>query len=90
MDTWQVTLRKQLHHGSSRFDLDVHFRCTEARVVLYGPSGAGKTQTLAVAVYEAVQAGQDDTANLLVLIVSVTCVVVLLVAGRLAGPRSRP
>ena len=50
----------------------------------------GKTQTLSVAVYEAVQAGQDDTANLLVLIVSVTCVVVLLVAGRLAGPRSRP
>ena len=48
----------------------------------------GKTQTLAVAVYEAVQAGQDDTANLLVLIVSLTCVAVLLVAGRLAGPRS--
>jgi molybdate transport system permease protein len=48
----------------------------------------GKTQTLSVAVYEAVQAGQDDTANLLVLIVSVTCVVVLLLAGRLAGPRS--
>jgi len=48
----------------------------------------GKTQTLSVAVYEAVQAGQDDTANLLVLIVSVTCVVVLLAAGRLAGPRS--
>ncbi|WP_423596927.1 molybdate ABC transporter permease subunit [Roseateles sp. MS654] len=50
----------------------------------------GKTQTLSVAVYEAVQAGQDDTANLLVLIVSVTCVVVLLAAGRLAGPRSVP
>jgi molybdate transport system permease protein len=48
----------------------------------------GKTQTLSVAVYEAVQAGQDDTANLLVLIVSLTCVAVLLVAGRLAGPRS--
>ncbi|WP_377158645.1 molybdate ABC transporter permease subunit [Roseateles sp. UC29_93] len=48
----------------------------------------GKTQTLSVAVYEAVQAGQDDTANLLVLIVSLTCVVVLLAAGRLAGPRS--
>jgi molybdate transport system permease protein len=48
----------------------------------------GKTQTLSVAVYEAVQAGQDDTANLLVLIVSLTCIVVLLTAGRLAGPRS--
>ena len=48
----------------------------------------GNTQTLSIAVYEAVQAGQDDTANLLVLIVSLTCVAVLLVAGRLAGPRS--
>jgi molybdate transport system ATP-binding protein len=46
MDTWHVALRKRLHHGSSRFDLDVHFRCAEARVVLYGPSGAGKTQAL--------------------------------------------
>ncbi|MFT4174094.1 MAG: molybdate ABC transporter permease subunit [Rhodocyclaceae bacterium] len=44
----------------------------------------GRTQTLSIAVYEAVQAGQDDVANLLVLIVSVTCVVVLLSAGRLA------
>ncbi|QGZ42048.1 molybdate transport system permease protein [Pseudoduganella flava] len=47
----------------------------------------GKTQTLSIAVYEAVQAGQDDTANLLVLVTSVTCVVVLLLAGRLAPPR---
>ncbi len=47
----------------------------------------GKTQTLSVAVYEAVQAGQDDTANLLVLITSATCVTVLLLAGRLARPR---
>ncbi|MDH0862915.1 molybdate ABC transporter permease subunit [Mitsuaria sp. GD03876] len=50
----------------------------------------GKTQTLSVAVYEAVQAGQDDTANLLVLIVSLTCIVVLLAAGRLAGPKAAP
>ena len=44
----------------------------------------GKTQTLSVAVYEAVQAGQDDTANLLVIITSLTCMAVLLLAGRLA------
>ena len=44
----------------------------------------GKTQTLSVAVYEAVQAGQDDTANLLVIITSLTCMTVLLLAGRLA------
>lgn len=47
----------------------------------------GKTQTLSIAVYEAVQAGQDDLANLLVLITSATCVVVLLLAGRLAPAR---
>ena len=43
----------------------------------------GKTQTLSVAIYEAVQAGQDDSANLLVLITSLTCVAVLLTASRL-------
>lgn len=47
----------------------------------------GKTQTLSIAVYEAVQAGQDDTANLLVLITSVVCVVVLLTAGHFAPGR---
>ena len=47
----------------------------------------GKTQTLSIAVYEAVQAGQDAVANKLVLITSVVCVVVLLGAGRLAPGR---
>ncbi|MFV8823124.1 molybdate ABC transporter permease subunit [Thauera sp. WH-2] len=47
----------------------------------------GKTQTLSVAVYEAVQAGQDGAANLLVLITSVVCIAVLLGAGRLAPGR---
>ncbi|MBA3597087.1 MAG: molybdate ABC transporter permease subunit [Methylibium sp.] len=47
----------------------------------------GKTQTLSIAVYEAVQAGRDDVANFLVLVVSVTCVAVLLAAGRLAPGR---
>ena len=44
----------------------------------------GQTQTLSIAVYEAVQAGQDDVATLLVLITSLSCVLVLLAAGRLA------
>ncbi len=44
----------------------------------------GRTQTLSVAVYEAVQAGQDDTANFLVVLTSITCIVVLLAAGRLS------
>jgi molybdate transport system permease protein len=48
----------------------------------------GKTQTLSVAVYEAVQAGQDDAANVLVLITSVVCVAILLAAGRLSPRRA--
>lgn len=47
----------------------------------------GRTQTLSVAVYEAVQAGQDDVANMLVLIVSTTCIAMLLAAGRLVPGR---
>ncbi len=47
----------------------------------------GKTQTLSIAVYEAVQAGQDDVANMLVIVTSVVCIVVLLAAGRLAPGR---
>jgi molybdate transport system permease protein len=47
----------------------------------------GKTQTLSIAVYEAVQAGQDDTANLLVAVTSVTCVAVLVLANKLTPGR---
>ncbi|WP_348756212.1 molybdate ABC transporter permease subunit [uncultured Aquincola sp.] len=47
----------------------------------------GKTQTLSIAVYEAVQAGQDDVANFLVGVTSLTCIAVLLAAGRLAPGR---
>ena len=43
---WEISLRKQLRHGASRFELDVHFASDAQRVVLHGPSGAGKTQTL--------------------------------------------
>jgi len=48
----------------------------------------GRTQTLSIAVYEAVQAGQDDIANTLVLITSAVCIAVLLTAGRLAPGRA--
>lgn len=50
----------------------------------------GRTQTLSVAIYEAVQAGDDDTANLLVLVTSVTCVVLLVIAGRLVPSTRQP
>ncbi len=49
----------------------------------------GRTQTLSIAVYEAVQAGQDDTAQTLVLITSVVCIVVLMSANRLMPARGR-
>jgi molybdate transport system permease protein len=49
----------------------------------------GKTQTLSIAVYEAVQAGRDDTANLLVLITSLTCIIVLVAANRLTPQRAQ-
>lgn len=44
----------------------------------------GKTQTLSISVYEAVQAGQDDLANTLVLIISTVCIVLLLGITKLA------
>jgi molybdate transport system permease protein len=47
----------------------------------------GKTQTLSIAVYEAVQAGQDDSANFLVAVTSIVCIAVLLSAGRLVPGR---
>lgn len=49
----------------------------------------GKTQTLSIAIYEAVQAGQDDVANQLVVITSLLCVSLLLLAGYLAPASHR-
>ena len=48
---------------------------------------AGQTQTLSIAVYEAVQAGQDATAHFLVAVTSLVCVAVLLTAGWLVPGR---
>jgi molybdate transport system permease protein len=45
----------------------------------------GKTQTLSLAVYSAVQAGQDSLANVLVMVVSVACILILVTTGKLAG-----
>jgi molybdate transport system permease protein len=49
----------------------------------------GKTQTLSLAVYDAVQAGHDALANTLVIVISVICIVVLVGAGHLLDPRPR-
>jgi len=43
----------------------------------------GKTQTLSLAIYEAVQAGQNHLANGLVLLTSIVCLAILVVAGKL-------
>lgn len=48
----------------------------------------GKTQTLSLAVYDAVQAGRDDVANFLVVLTSLVCVLILLASGRLLKPRA--
>ncbi|WP_225785014.1 molybdate ABC transporter permease subunit [Xenophilus sp. Marseille-Q4582] len=47
----------------------------------------GRTQTLSVAVYSAVQAGDDPLALRLTLLISAVCIVLLVVASRLLQPR---
>ena len=47
----------------------------------------GQTQTASMAIYDAVQAGRDDVAMVLVLVVSVLSVVILLLSNRLLTPR---
>ncbi|MBL8289007.1 MAG: ATP-binding cassette domain-containing protein [Rubrivivax sp.] len=44
--TWDIAVAKVLRHGQTRFELDVRFTSAARRVVVYGPSGAGKTLTL--------------------------------------------
>ena len=48
----------------------------------------GKTQTMSLAVYSAVQAGRDDLANAMVLVISVVCVVILFITSKLVKPKS--
>lgn len=48
----------------------------------------GKTQTLSLAVYSAVQAGNDDQANFMVLVISLVCVVILAATSKLVKPKT--
>ncbi len=41
-----IELRKTLRSGNRTFHLDVNFRSSSQRVVLFGPSGSGKSLTL--------------------------------------------
>jgi molybdate transport system ATP-binding protein len=45
---WDIDITRRLQHGSTTFELAVAFASDAERVVLFGPSGAGKTQTLKV------------------------------------------
>ena len=49
----------------------------------------GKTQTLSIAVYEAVQAGNDQIANFLVVVTSIVCVLVLVTSNYFLKPKYR-
>lgn len=50
----------------------------------------GKTQTLSLAVYDAVQSGNDALANAIVALMSVVCIVILVSASHLLAPRLQP
>ncbi|MGO1767582.1 molybdenum ABC transporter permease subunit [Advenella sp. S44] len=50
----------------------------------------GKTQTLSIAVYEAVQAGADAQATFIVLVISIVCTIILFSARYLAPRRLEP
>lgn len=55
--------------------------------IMVAGSIPGRTQTLSIAIYEAVQAGNDGRANALVLLSSLVCISVLLFAARQVGRR---
>jgi molybdate transport system permease protein len=49
----------------------------------------GRTQTLSIAIYDAVQAGDDHRAGLLSLLMSAVCITLLFLSGRLLRARHR-
>lgn len=47
----------------------------------------GRTQTLSLAVYDAVQAGDTQEANVLVFLITLVCLVILTLTGKLLSPK---
>ena len=43
---WHISIQKQYRTAKRTFELNVQFQSNAQRLVLYGPSGAGKTQVL--------------------------------------------
>ena len=46
--TWDIDARRRFEHGGRRFDLHARFVSHARRLILFGPSGSGKSQTLKV------------------------------------------
>ena len=68
---WDISIQRQLRQGAARFQLDVRLASAAQRLVLHGPSGAGKTQTLRViAGIDRPDAGRVEVAGTLMLDVS--------------------
>jgi molybdate transport system permease protein len=47
----------------------------------------GRTQTLSLAIYDAVQSGNDELANLYVLVTSVVCIAILVASSHMLRVR---
>lgn len=45
---WDVSIAKHFHHARNPFELDVQFNSDANCLVLFGPSGAGKTLTMKI------------------------------------------
>ena len=43
---WHISIQKQYRTAKRTFELNIQFQSNAQRLVLYGPSGAGKTQVL--------------------------------------------
>jgi len=92
LSEWSIFLRVSLPLAWRGILAGLLLACARAlgefgATLMVAGSIAGQTQTLSIAVYEAVQAGQDDTANFLVMVTSLVCMAILLSAGRLVPGR---
>jgi len=47
----------------------------------------GRTQTMPLAIYSAVQTGNNALANMLVIIISIVCVAILWISGKLLNSK---
>ena len=67
------------------FTLDVAWQAGDEVVALFGPSGAGKTQTLPLSIYTAVQTGEAGQALALVGVLTLLSCAVVVASARLGA-----